>query len=180
MLRVTVGPCSNGYDRRQHNQGQNPSVNEDTSINNPKVVDVAALAADAAAKVNASKAADALAKAAKAKLSAALSDNGRRALGNKFYGSASFAVEGVGKFKAEITRKVGYDQGRLRSIADELDPAMFPVLFSVELVVNEDAYARLDDGDKVKIALTEARTATYGALKVDLVELALPAEEGPA
>ena len=109
---------------------------------------------------------------AKADLSAALCDAARRELGNKLYGSASFTIPGIGKFKAGIKRTVRWDQEKLRVIALGLDADSFPLFFSLELKPDETVYERLPDNDPIKIALTAARTTRYDEQpRVELVSL---------
>lgn len=109
---------------------------------------------------------------AKADLSKALCDAARRELGNKLYGSASFTVPGVGKFKAEIKRTVKWDQDKLKEIASGLDAEQFATFFSYEVKPHEDAYERMPDTVALKEALTAARTTRYDEQpRVDLVSL---------
>ena len=109
---------------------------------------------------------------AKADLSKALCDAARRALGNKLYGSASFEVPGVGKFKAEVKRTVRWDQDKLKEIASGLDAEQFATFFSYEIKPHEDAYERMPDTAALKEALTAARTTRYDEQpRVELVSL---------
>jgi len=86
----------------------------------------------------------------------------------KMHGTVRFEVDGGMEAKADIAKKVEWDQQRLREIASGMDWPTIQHFFKIEFTVPEKIFDALPPDDPRKRALTAARTVKYGEPKIVL------------